>query len=257
MKVQILTLILLSFIVSCSNEKPAAEEEIRIEPETTTVPDTMNSISGSVPFSKLATYPHKVILTGLADQRLITIYRKVPDAKKNLIEEYSSRSSYSYDYDNPDNQQHFMPGIDVQFGYNLVNVAHYNFPTEKIKLLFDHPVLIRSIYYPAFELDSVNEKPINRNYFLISVYNEDTNGDTLINKKDLRRFIHFNATASEQMQLTPPDYSVERSQFDSMRDIMYIYARHDANKDGKSEPKEPLHVFWFSLARPEVAKRMY
>lgn len=150
-----------------------------------------------------------------------------------------------------------MPGIDVQFGYNLVNVAHYNFQTEKVKLLFDHPVLIRSIYYPAFEQDSVNKKPINRNYFLISVYNEDTNGDTLINKKDLRRFIHFNATATEQKPLIPSDYSVERSQFDSMRDAMYIYARLDENKNGKSEPKEPLHVFWFSLASPQPAKRMY
>lgn len=243
MKLQILSLIPLFLIFSCSKEKPQADEEIRVEPEVPMVVDTMNAVSGSVPFSKLATYPHKVILTGLPDQRLITIYRKVPDAKKNLIEELSSRSYYSYDYDNPDNQQHFMPGIDVQFGYNLVNVAHYNFQTEKVKLLFDHPVLIRSIYYPAFEQDSVNNKPINRNYFLISVYNQDTNGDTLINKKDLRRFIYFNGSANEQTPLIPTDYNVERSQFDPMQDAMYIYARHDANKNGKSEPKEPLHVF--------------
>lgn len=257
MKFQDLSLILLIVIFSCSNEKPQADEEIRVEPEVVTEVDTVNAVSGGLPFSKLATYPHKVILTGLRDQRLITIYRKVPDAKKNLIEEYSSRSSYDYDYDNPDNQQHFMPGIDVQFGYNLVNVAHYNFQTEKVKLLFDQPVLIRSIYYPAFVQDSVDKKPINRNYFLISVYNQDTNGDTLINKKDLRRFIYVNANASEQIPLIPADYNVERSQFDPMQDAMYIYARHDANKNGKSEPKEPLHVFWFSLARPEPAKRMY
>lgn len=259
MKFKTLLLALPFLIGSCAKENPADPEEIRLESDSLMTADTasVNSLSGKLSFAQLATYPNKVILTGMPEQRLITIYRKVPDQKKNLIEKYSGGSSYYYDDDNRDYQQFFMPGIDVQFGYNLVNVGHYNFATEEKKLLFDHPVLVRSLYYPSFEQDSLHNKPINRNYYLISVYNEDTNRDTLINKHDLRRFIYFNATATQQMPLIPANYSVERSQYDSMRDVMYVFARQDSNNNGRAEPKEPLHVFWFSLAKPEVAKRMY
>jgi hypothetical protein len=247
-------------LVSCSgkNSEPK-EEQIRLTADTLQNTDTTsaNTLQGDLSFSQLATYPNKVILTGLPDQRLITIYKKIKKGDKGLMEEYGSRSGYYDDDYYRDYEQHYMPGIDLVFGYNLVNIGHYNFTTEKLNLLFDHPVLVKSLYYPSFEQDSLHKKPINRNYFLLSVYNEDTNKDTLISKADLRRFYFFNATASERVQLIPSDYSVERSQYDSMKDVMYIFARQDENKNGKSDPTEPLHIFWLSLARPDVAKRMY
>jgi hypothetical protein len=243
-------------MMSCSRDNSSEKEEIRLVADSTEV-DTSSSISLSV--SKLATYPNEVILTGLPDYRLVTVYRRVKDKQKNLVEEYAGRTSSSYYYDDysRSNQQFFMPGIDLQLGYNLVNIAHFNFKTEKTKLLFDTPVLIRSVYYPSFEQDSLHKKPINRNYFLISVYNEDTNQDTLLNKSDLRRFFMFSGDASEQKLLIPANYSVVRSQYDSGNDVMYIFARHDANSNGRSEPSEPLHVFWIRLAKPEEAKRVY
>jgi hypothetical protein len=259
MKIQfvILTFIFTGLFVSCSKNKKVAEEEIRLQSDSAANPDTAssNTLDGSLSLAQLATYPHRVITTGMPDQRMITIYRKISDQKKNLIER-SYDSYYSNEYES-ENETHFMPGIDLLFGYNLVNVAHYNFKTEKTRLLFDHPVLVRSLYYPAFIQDSIDNKPVNRNYFFVSVYNEDTNGDTLINKSDLRRFLYFNADASEQLSLLPADYAVVRSQYDAMRDVMYLFARHDANKNGKSESGEPLHVFWISLGRPDVGKRMY
>jgi hypothetical protein len=247
---------LLTLFASCSRKSESKEEQVRAETDSaTTDTATYNTVKGNLSLSQLATYPNKVVLTGIPEQRLITIYKK---HKPNSADTYSSRSSsYYYDEENTDEYSHFMPGIDVVFGYNLVNIAHYNFSTQATKLLFDHPVLVKSLYYPAFEQDSVDKKPINRNYYLISVYNEDTSKDTIISKNDLRRFFYFNASATEQVQLIPSDYSVVRSQFDSMNDVMYIYARHDANKNGKSDKEEPLHVFWISLARPEPAKRMY
>lgn len=243
-------------IVSCSGDTASEKEEIRLVADSTEV-DSSASIFLSA--AQLQTYPNEVILTGLRDQRLVTIYRKVQDKKKNLIEEYSGRGSSSYYYDDysRDYQKFFMPGIDLQLGYNLVNIAHYNFKTAKTKLLFEKPALIRSVYYPSFEQDSLYEKPVNRNYFLISVYNEDTNRDTLLTKADLRRFLYFNADASEQKLLIPSNYSVERSQYDSGNDVMYIFARQDNNNNGRSEPTEPLHVFWISLANPEEGKRVY
>ena len=104
---------------------------------------------------------------------------------------------------------------------------------------------------------SLYKKPINRNYYLVSVYDADTNRDTLINRFDLRRFYYFDASATEKIQLLPPDYSAIRSQYDPKNDVMYIFARHDENHDGKTGYKEPLHIFWVDLKAPRVAKRMY
>src|SRR5688572_13537147 len=179
---------LLTLFASCSRNTEPKEEQVRAETDTTTTDTaTYNTVKGNVSLSQLATYPNKVVLTGIPDQRLITIYKK---HKPNSADTYSPRSSSYYDDDNADEYAHFMPGIDVVFGYNLVNIAHYNFSTQTTKLLFDHPVLVKSLYYPAFEQDSVNKKPINRNYYLISVYNEDTSKDTIISKNDLRRFFY-------------------------------------------------------------------
>ena len=154
-------------------------------------------------------------------------------------------------------EEHFMPGIDVLFGYKLLNLSHYDFTKEKSNFFFTHPVFIKTVYFPAIEQDSINQKPINRNYYLVSVYDEDTNKDTVLNRRDLRRFYHFDSTAVVKTALIPTDYSVIRSQYDYQNDLMYIYARHDKNKHGSSESNEPIHIFWFSLKNPAVAKRVY
>jgi hypothetical protein len=128
---------------------------------------------------------------------------------------------------------------------------------ENLKLMFNTAVLVKTIYYPAFVQDSIEKKPINRNYFLVSVYDEDTNKDTLLNKVDLRRFYCFTEDCSQKIQLIPPDYSVIRSQYDPMNDAMFVFARHDENKNGFAEAREPIQIFWFSLKTPAPAKRLY
>jgi hypothetical protein len=42
-----------------------------------------------------------------------------------------------------------------------------------------------------------------------------------------------------------------------MNDVMYLFARHDANRNGMAEKKEPLHIFWLNLKSPMKATRMY
>jgi hypothetical protein len=242
-------------IASCTSRKNTNKEEIRLDAESIKNDSVSDIETDSASASAFQTYPSAVITTGLPDQRLVTIYRKEADAKRNFIETYSSRSYYN-DYGS-EFEQHFMPGIDLIHGYNLINIAHHNFSTGKTTMLFNHSVVVRSIYYPSFVQDSINKKPVTRNYFLISAYSDDTNNDTLINKKDLRRLILVNADASEQKSLLPSDYAVVRSQYDAMRDVMYLFARKDLDSNGKSESSEPLHIFWISLSKPEEAKRLY
>jgi hypothetical protein len=213
-----------------------------------------NAIRGDMTLADLATFPSRVVLTGLAPHRLVTVYKSL--FTKDARGVYKSYSYSDYGYES-DTYEHYMPGLDLIYGYNLVNVQHYDLGTDERNFIFNHPVLVKSLYYPSYEQDSLNKKPINRNFYLISAYDEDTNLDTLINKNDLRRFYRFNALGNEKIQIIPPDYSVERSEYDAMNDVMYIFARHDANHDGKADKKEAVHIFWMSLKNPGPAKKVY
>jgi hypothetical protein len=254
----IATLLFTCCLFSCNKGSNQGEEQIAISSSSNslTTPDSsLNSVSGNVTMKQISTFPNKVIMTGLADHRLVSIYKSTAITSS----ENTSSRSYSYDIDEEgdESSEHFMPGIDILFGYNLLNIAHYDLKSEKGNYLFNHPVLIKTLYYPSFNQDSLNKEPINRDYYLLSAYDEDTNNDSLINKKDLRRFYHFDAGCNIRKQLIPADYSVLRSQYDSKNDYMYIFARLDENKNGTQDKSEPVHVFWFSLKTPETAKLLY
>jgi len=252
---------LLWITTSCSKKESVKEEQIRVEQsvEDSTAVDTVqtNSLRNNVSFKQLQTYPNHVVLTGLTAHRLVTIYKTMrAQSQTSRTDSYY----YSRDYDtygNSEYREHFMPGLDLIYGYNLINVAHYDFGEEKLNLLFDHPVLVKSLYFPSYEQDSLDKKPITRNYYLISAYDADTNGDTLINKKDLRHFYFFTAQGNGRVQLIPPDHTVLRSEYDPRNDVMYVFAQEDTNHNGSPDKKEPIHIFWFSLKKPEVAKRLY
>ncbi|AYB30091.1 hypothetical protein [Chryseolinea soli] len=244
----------------CSTRKrEAKEEQIRIESPAEIKADSnlVNAIQGNMAPGQIATTPQEVLLTGLDQHRLVTIYkeRRAVAAKGYNSDDYLY-GKRSYDYES-DREEHYMPGLDLLYGYNLLNIAHYDLKTETLNPLFEQPVLIKSLYYPSFIQDSLYEKPITRDYYLLSVYDADTNQDTLINRRDLRRFYYFDATGKEKIQLLPSDHSAVRSQYDPKNDVMYIFARQDADHDGSAKSKEPLHIFWVSLKTPRVAKRLY
>ncbi|MGC3944661.1 MAG: hypothetical protein QM762_09090 [Chryseolinea sp.] len=250
-------------LAACKSKPSASrEEQVRIDSIQAPAADTnlINAVRGGLAMSQLATTPSFILLTGLPEHRLVTIYKEVPPKSARKYNEYGS---YYYEDEGTDRYTHYMPGLDLLYGYNLLNLAHYDLKQEKMNYMFDRPVLIKSVYYPSFVQDSLHEKPINRSYYFISVYDADTNKDTLLTKRDLRSLYYFNASTSERVRLIPEDHSVERSQYDSMNDVMYVYARHDENHDGttdrdeKRKSREPLHVFWIDLKVGNVAKRLY
>jgi len=254
----VLSAISLSMITrSCGDqEQKQAEEQVfasGAETESRGNDSLFNSVTGNVTMKQVASFPNKVILTGLNDHRLVSVYKSTA-SRGNVTD-------YKYDYDSDESgdetSQHFMPGIDILFGYNLLNIAHYDFKSEKGNFLFNHPVLVKTVYYPSLEQDSLDKLPVNRDFYLVSVYDEDTNKDTLINKKDLRRFYHFDAGGRVRTAIVPSNYSVLRSQYDPKNDVMYVFARLDENKNGTQEKSEPVHVFWFSLKAPGEAKLLY
>jgi hypothetical protein len=258
--ISIIFLVLTGILVSCNRFKHnKMEEQISVRSSFDSSDDEdqpSNSIRGNASLNQLTTKPFVVLQTGLLNHRLIPIYRvnnETTGKNKNLNPSFFD-DCYGY---TSEEEEHYMPGIDILFGYDLLNISHYDLKTDKQNLFFDHPVLINTLYYPAFIQDSIDNKPINRNYYFVSVYDEDTNKDSLINRKDLRRFFHFDENGSTKTLLVPADYSVIHSQYDWDNDLMYIFSRQDANKNGIAENNEPIHVFCVNLKTPMPAKRLY
>lgn len=251
------SIILFGLLTACGSKKDTnKEEQISSNTEIAIIDSFANSIKGNVSLQQLTTQTNSVILTGLAEHRLIPIYKSQNSEK----DKDKSSSFFSKDYyisTTSESVEHFMPGIDILYGYNLLNISHYDLKTEKSNYLFDRPVLIKTVYYPSVLQDSVDKKPIYRNYYLVSVYDKDTNKDSFINKHDLRQFYHFDATCATKTLLVPADYSVLHSQYDFQNDVMYIFAKHDTDKNGAADVAEPIHIFWVNLKMPLQAKKMY
>lgn len=209
---------------------------------------------------KFETKPTAVLLTGLPHIRLTAIYKV--NYSKDKTESFIGSNNFYYSYYEDQDQgnnwhDNFIPGLEAVYGYNMVNISHYNIKENKQKYLFKSPVLIRNFYYPTFSKDSLNFKPVKREYFIVSAYNEDTNKDGYINLKDLRRLYLFNINGDQQKILVPEDYSVYESQYDSGNDYMFVFAKKDSNKNGVIEKQEPIHIFWIDLNDPNKTGQKY
>ena len=150
-----------------------------------------------------------------------------------------------------------MPGFEAIYGFNFINVSHYNNKTKKENKLFDKPVLIKTLYYPTFSNDTLNYKPVHRKYYMVSVYDEDSNKDGFINTKDLRMLYHFDIEGNNKKNLIPKNYSVLSSEYDSANDLMYVFAKADKNENGQMELNEPTDIFWIDLNNPENTGKQY
>jgi len=209
---------------------------------------------------RFETRPSNVLLTGIPNIRLTTVYKVNLDKKgRRFIGSNSHHSSYYYQDGSDGNQWHdnYMPGIEAVYGYNLVNISHYDIAADRQKELFEKPVLVRTLYYPSFSKDTLDHLPVQRNYFMVSVYNEDTNKDGYINLRDLRRLYWFDMNGVRQAPLVPENYSVQRSEYDPGNDFMHVFAILDENGNGRMEDGEPIHIFWVDLKDPSRTGRLY
>lgn len=253
--------LLCAFIAfSCSNndklDKGFSVSEIAEESEDNPQPNGLNK--DSVVFE---TRPQNVLLTAHPTHRITPLF-KVNYTKKH--ESYIGSNAFHYRYTSEEEEEidnnwngNLMPGFEAVYGYNLVNVSHFNTATQTQHLFFEKPVLVKTLYYPTFSKDTLNAKPITRNFYMASVYDEDTNKDGMINLKDLRRFYYFDIDAGNKRPLVPKNYSVLSSEYDSANDFMYVFAKQDENNNGKCEDKESIHIFWIDLNNPEKTGRQY
>lgn len=213
---------------------------------------------------KFATKPTNVLLTGVPNVRLVTVY-KVNTTKGNRGTTFTGSNGFHYLYEGEENKDklnnwngNLVPGLQAVYGFNLVNAQLYNLTDDKRKLLFEKPVLIKTIYYPSFTKDTLNGQPVLRNYILVSAYNEDSNKDNFINLTDLRHLYLFDINGNLQKQLIPNNYSVYKSEYDKQNDMMYVFAYLDENNSGTIESTvEPTHIFWINLKDPTLTGKVY
>jgi hypothetical protein len=249
----------ISLLTSCGEpEKVKTEKGFDVEE---TAPDEPGENLTDAFFSsgneEMETMPRGVLLTHDSVHRLTPIFRV--NYNKKTKETYTGSCSYhsnwDYDYEYDSDARNvwngnLMPGLSAVYGFNFVNVSHYNNATKTQNEFFENPVLIKTLYFPAFSNDTLNNKPIKRNYYIVTVYDEDSNKDGFLNLKDLRRMYLFNMDGNFQKELIPKNYSVMSSEYDSANDLMYVFAKLDENNNGQSELEESMHVFWIDLKNP-------
>ena len=258
MKNLIVIVTLVTVITSCSNKKHEKGFQVSITTESN---DTEQNTGLSKDSLKFETRPSGVLLTGVPNVRLTTIFKVNFDKKNKETFVGSNSFHYSYYGENPaignNWNSNLMPGFEAVYGYNMVNVSHYDIQENKQKYFFEKPVLIRTVYFPTFSKDTLNHKPVSRDYFIVTVYNDDTNKDGFINLKDLRRMYLFDIHGKKQKALVPENYSVFKSEYDSGNDFMYVFAQLDANENGQRDEGEPIHIFWIDLKNPHKTGRVY
>ncbi len=226
--------------------------------ETDEEDNTQNGLSkDSLSFP---TRPSNILLTGNPKYRLATIY-KVNFNKDSTT--FIGSNDLHYNYESiaatKGNQwnNNYLPGLEALYGYNLVNISHFDTEAQKQKLLFEKSVLIKTFYYPTFSKDTLNFKPVSRDYFMISVYDEDTNKDGFINMKDLRRFYSFDINGNSKKPIVPTEYSVYKSEYDPANDVVFIFTKFDKNHNGQIEELEPVNIFWVDLKNIERTGKQY
>lgn len=210
---------------------------------------------------KIETRSSEVLLTGIPHIRISSNF--MVNTIQKTGEKFIGNNGFHYSYYEESyktgNQwnNHLMPGFEALYGYNLVNMEHFDIQQNKSIKFFEKPVIIKTFYYPAFSKDTLNHKPITRNYFLVSAYDSDTNKDGILNLKDLRKLYFFDINGVSKTQLIPDTYSVYKSHYDSANDFIYIYAKEDKNGNGSIDKEEPSTTFYIDLNNPTKSVRMF
>jgi hypothetical protein len=256
----ILFLTLVCLTTACSDEKIKVKG-FRV---SSTSDDTLTDrLAGSSRDSlTLRTQPERVLLTGVPNVRLTTVYKLNVSRRNNST--FIGSTDFYYRYLGETERKsgnnwngNIMPGFEAAYGYNMVNVSHCDIKENRQRLFFENPVLIKTLYYPTFSRDTLNGKPVKRDYFLVSVYDEDTDKDGFIGLKDLRRLYLFDINGEKQMAPVPKNYSVLKSEYDSANDFMYVFAQLDDNDNGRRDDGEPVHIFRIDLKNPYKTGRQF
>ncbi len=230
-------------------KKQTYEKGFQVESESES--ENMAEIEGLG--NKLEIRPGSVLITANKDLRITTLYKVNynKDRTRSYIGDHYSYFSDEYEYPVGNNwNQHIIPGFQIIYGFNMVNLSFYQFSIDKAHHIFEKPVLIKNLYLPSQIEDTLNFEPVNRKYFMVSAYNEDTNKDGFINAKDLRRMFLFNEEGQKVKTMFQENLSAYKSEYDSENDVLFVFNHVDSNRNGTIETDEPVSIYWIDLKDP-------
>ena len=251
MKIKIVfRLLSVCLILSCSDNQMNNRSQ-SLTRTTEGSSDDCNEIPSNA--SNVASRPKNILLTRYPNIRITPIFQMLKNNYNDQL--HSGSPDFHYSYPAPgitnDNwNNNLIPGFRAVYGLKMVNVYIHDLNQKKQKALFNKPVLINTIYYPTETIDTLKGKRILREYIMVSAYDEDTNKDSFINDKDLRRLYLFNISGDRITELIPKNLNVIKSEYDYINDYLYVFARKDLNSNGKSEELEPVVIYWMNLSNP-------
>ncbi len=254
---KIFFLVLVGLLISCNRSNELDKKGLQVE-EVVDSKDSQNVIKKDSLDFKIKSLG--VLLTANPNIRIAPLFKLNYNEKEKTYYTGSNEFHYNYYQDNQKEGNYWhniIPGFNALYGYNLVNIFHFDHNENKGKKLFDKPVLIKTCYYPSDTVDTLSYQPLNRNFYMISVYDEDTNKDNYINSRDLRRFYFFDKNGDNKSLLIPKNYSVIGADYDEDNDYLYINAVLDSNKDGKTSDDEPISIFYVNLKDPTLKGLIY
>ena len=154
----VIPIFIILIFFSCSNKKTEKKGfQVR---EITENEEGEKIVGLPIDSLTLETKPRNVLLTKNPIHRLTPIY-KVNYAKKSGKPFTGSNAFHSNYWEYGENEENnwnnnFMPGFEAIYGYNFVNISHFNNKTKQENQFFERPVLIKTLYYPAFTKDTLN-----------------------------------------------------------------------------------------------------
>ncbi len=262
-KIFLLSLAVLA--VTACERKTAADVYKGVQATRPAIDKNGNPIEGlAVDSLQFETEVRSVLPTQHPQYRLTPVFkvnyrygdRSVGESQK--LSNYSYSDSYYARHNNDNNWNgNIVAGFETIYGDEMVNVSLFNVEKQEQKLFFEKPVLIENVYYPSATRDTLQNKNVNRNFYMISCYDEDTDKDGYYTRVDLRRFYLYQLDGTRVKALIPKEYGVIGSDYDGVNDALYVYARLDSNKNGTIDPKEPKHIFLIDLKKPETTALLY
>lgn len=258
--ISVLVLLLYVGLFAACGRSSESKGDVRTE---TVATDTLNDLRVSdeaKDSSLLVTRPRTVLVTGLPQFRLTPIMKLNwgEDKRSTFYGSIEYRISWEEDVIGVNVwNSHVVPGYDAACGYNIVNLSHFDTQARTKRNIFENPVLVKTIYFPTIDHDTLNGQPVHRNSYMISVFDEDTNKDGFVNQNDLRRFYHFALPGLEKTPLVPSNESVLSGEYDPGTDFMYVFTRRDLNKNGFIDGADEWHVHWIDMKDPRNHGEMY
>ena len=95
-----------------------------------------------------------------------------------------------------------------------------------------------------------------KNMTLVSVIQEDTNHDGLLNESDHELTYLSDLSFKKSVQITPPAVQLLGWDVDSQGEKLYLYVRKDSNKNGKYDNLDERSILFTSTKRPALAQRL-